>query len=87
MAQAVSHRRGGLVQSMWGLWWTEWHWDTLISEFLLLSGNITPPWRSILIYHHDEQQRRWGPQFRDIVSPHRHEQQQHGEMQSKVFSI
>jgi hypothetical protein len=35
---------------------------------------IIPPWFSILIYHlRDEQQARWWPQFRDVVSPHRHD--------------
>jgi hypothetical protein len=38
--------------------------------------SIIPPLLSILIYHlWDEQQARWWPQFRDVVSPHRHEQQ------------
>jgi hypothetical protein len=34
--------------------------------------NIIPPWLSILMYHlGDEQQARWWLQFRDVVSPHR----------------
>jgi hypothetical protein len=38
--------------------------------------NIIPPCLSILMYHLGyEQQARWWLQFRDIVSPHRHEQQ------------
>jgi hypothetical protein len=37
--------------------------------------SIMPPRLSILIYHlEDEQYARCWPQFRDIVSPHRHEQ-------------
>jgi hypothetical protein len=29
-------------QSMWGLWWTKWHWDTFFSEFFgfTLSGSF-----------------------------------------------
>jgi hypothetical protein len=39
--------------------------------------NIIPPWLSTLIWHlGDEQNACWWPQLRDIVSPHRHEQQQ-----------
>jgi hypothetical protein len=38
--------------------------------------NILPPWLSILIYHlGDKQQACWWPQFRDVVSLHRHERQ------------
>jgi hypothetical protein len=37
--------------------------------------SIIPPWLSIPIYHlRDEQQARWCPQSRDIVSPHQYEQ-------------
>jgi hypothetical protein len=33
--------------------------------------NIIPPWFFMRRYHlADEQQARWWPQFRDIVSPH-----------------
>jgi hypothetical protein len=38
--------------------------------------NVIPLWHSTLTYLGDEQQTRWWPQFRDIVSSHRHEQQQ-----------
>jgi hypothetical protein len=39
--------------------------------------SIIPPWPSKLIYHRErgEQQACWWPQFRDIGSPHRREQQ------------
>jgi hypothetical protein len=37
--------------------------------------NIIPPWLPIFIHNLGyEQQTRWWPQFRDIISPHRHEQ-------------
>jgi hypothetical protein len=37
---------------------------------------IIPPWLFILIHHTgDEQYARWWLQFKDVVSPHRHEQQ------------
>jgi hypothetical protein len=40
-------------------------------------ANIIPPWLSISIDHlEDEQRACWFPQFRDIVSPRRHQQQQ-----------
>jgi hypothetical protein len=40
--------------------------------------SIIPPWLYVLIYHLlDEQQARWWPQFRDILSPHRHKHE-HG---------
>jgi hypothetical protein len=39
--------------------------------------SITPPSPSVLVYHlGDEHHARWWPQFRDIASPHLHEQQQ-----------
>jgi hypothetical protein len=39
------------------------------------SVNIIPPWLYILIYNlGDEKQAHWWLQFKDIVSPHRHEQ-------------
>jgi hypothetical protein len=38
-------------------------------------ANIISARFSMLIYHlWDKQQAHWWPQFRDIVSPHRHEQ-------------
>jgi hypothetical protein len=40
--------------------------------------NVIPPFISILTYNlGDEQQAHWWPQFRDVVSPNRHEQEQH----------
>jgi hypothetical protein len=36
--------------------------------------NIIPPWLSIHIYHLEDEQGRWWPQFRDVVSLHRHDQ-------------
>jgi hypothetical protein len=61
---------------MWDLWWTKWHWDRFFSELFSFPINIIPPWLSLLIYHlGDEQQACWWPQFRDIISPHQHEQQ------------
>jgi hypothetical protein len=50
------------------LWWT----NQEISPV-----DIIPSWLSMLIYLlGDEQQTRWWSQFRDLVSPHRHEEQQ-----------
>jgi hypothetical protein len=41
------------------------------------TASVIPPWLFILTYHlGDEQLARCWPQFRDVVSPHRHEQQQ-----------
>jgi hypothetical protein len=38
--------------------------------------DIIPPWFSMLMYHlSDEQRERWWPQFRDVVSLHRHDHQ------------
>jgi hypothetical protein len=45
--------------------------------FLFFPVKIVPPGLSMLIYHLvDEHYDRWWLQFRDSVSPHRHEQQQ-----------
>jgi hypothetical protein len=42
------------------------------------SVDIIPPWFSVLIYHlGDEQWARWWPQFRDVVSPRRHDNHHH----------
>jgi hypothetical protein len=61
---------------MWDFWWTEWHWDRFFSEFFVFPVGIIPPSLSILIYNlRDKQQARRRPQFRDVVLPHRHEQQ------------
>jgi hypothetical protein len=46
-----------------------------LSVLRLSPVTIIPPWLSILICHlRDEQKTRWWPQFRDTVSPRRHEQ-------------
>jgi hypothetical protein len=38
--------------------------------------SIIPAWLSVLIYElEDGEQARWWPQFRDVVSPHGHEQE------------
>jgi hypothetical protein len=51
------------------LWWTN-------QEFS--SVDIIPLWFSMLIYHlGDEKQARWWPQFRDIISSHRHAHHHH----------
>jgi hypothetical protein len=43
--------------------------------------NIILPWLSILIHHlEDEQQVCLRPRFRDIISPHRHEQHEEEEI-------
>jgi hypothetical protein len=43
-------------------------------RLFFLVSNITQ-WFSILMHHPGDEQYAW-PQFRDVVSPHRHEQQQ-----------
>jgi hypothetical protein len=55
----------------WELWWTNQESSSV---------DIAPPLFSMLIYHlGDEQYARWWPQFRDVASPHRHENHQlHG---------
>jgi hypothetical protein len=41
---------GGPGQSMWDLWWTEWHWDMPFSRvFRCSTVSIIPPWHSIHI--------------------------------------
>jgi hypothetical protein len=43
---------------------------------IIFSVDIIPPWFSMLIHQLGvEKQARWWPQFRDVVSPHRHEKQ------------
>jgi hypothetical protein len=57
---------------MWDLWWTEWHWDRLFSEFCnVVPVSIIPLWL------HLKGDKEWWPQFRDIVSHHQHEHE-HG---------
>jgi hypothetical protein len=47
---------------------------------------VIPPWLCILMYHQgDEQYARWWKQFRDIVSPHRHEQKQLVMLENGIF--
>jgi hypothetical protein len=49
----------------------------VFSRGLRFPVSITPPSLSVLFYHMgDEHQARCWPQFRDMASPHRHEQQQ-----------
>jgi hypothetical protein len=63
--------------SMWDLWWTKWHWERFFFEFFGFPLSVSFHRGSMLTYHlGDEQQARWWSQFRDTVSPHRHEQQQ-----------
>jgi hypothetical protein len=61
-------------QSMWDLWWTKWHWDRFISEFLgsalSVSFHCCSPYSCHL---GDEQYFRLWLQFRDVASPHRRE--------------
>jgi hypothetical protein len=48
------HHRGlGLcpAQSMWYLWWTEWHWDRFCSEFFGFTLSVSFHCGSLLIYH------------------------------------
>jgi hypothetical protein len=55
-----------------------------------LPAHIIPQWLSIFMYHMgDEQWARWWPQFRDVVSPHRHKQQlsQNGIKVAYVFRV
>jgi hypothetical protein len=47
-----------------------------MGESGVFPADIFPPWLSILISPGDEQQSCWWPQFRDIISSHRHEEQQ-----------
>jgi hypothetical protein len=50
----VSHHGAsgsGLGQSMWDLWWTKWHWDTGVSEFLGLPPSLSFHPGSIVMYH------------------------------------
>jgi hypothetical protein len=42
-------------QSMWELWWTEWHRDRLLSESFGFSISISLTHFSIRIYLGDEQ--------------------------------
>jgi hypothetical protein len=49
------------------LWWTNQEFSP-VDKFI--------PWFSMLIYIYllvGEKQARWWPQFRDVVSPHRHD--------------
>jgi hypothetical protein len=54
---------------MWDLWWTKWHWDRFVSEFL----GFPRQYHSTVVVHtyvyhlEDEQQARWWLQFRDTV--------------------
>jgi hypothetical protein len=58
---------------------TRWlHWYDCQRDMLDESGvfpiDFIPPWFSVLIYHlEDKQYARWWPQFRDVVSPYRHD--------------
>jgi hypothetical protein len=64
---------------MGDLWWTKRHWGWFFSEFFSFPSNINPRWLSMFTYHlRDEQQACCWPQFRDIISPHQHEQQHLG---------
>jgi hypothetical protein len=47
--------------------------------------NIIPTWLSILLSLGYEQQARWWPQFRDVVSPYQHEHEQQGQYAATVF--
>jgi hypothetical protein len=66
-----------LVELSEKLWWTNQDYSAV----------GMPPWFSMLIYHlGDEQQARWWPQFRDVVSPHRHEHHYTNCRSCKIYS-
>ena len=53
MAQACSYHRGpGSIpgQSMWDLWWTEFHWDRFVSKYSGLPLSVSFHQSSILIH-------------------------------------
>jgi len=58
------------MEAMLGLWWTQWHWDRFLSYFLFSLFHHGFPYPCIIWGINS-----WWPQFRDIVSPHRHEEQ------------
>jgi hypothetical protein len=84
MAQAVSRRsliaearvRARAIHSMWDLWWRECYWRVFSSSCSAFPS-VSFHWRSMPISHlGGEQQACWWPQFADVVSPHRHKEQQ-----------
>jgi hypothetical protein len=45
LVASLSPRRPGFEpsQSMWDLWWTNWHWDKFFSSSVFLCQHIIPP--------------------------------------------
>jgi len=74
----ASHRWGlGSLpaQSMWDLWWKNWHWEWVFSRFFGITLSISFHRGSILTYYNLG---HWWPQFRDVFSPHRYEYEHSG---------
>jgi hypothetical protein len=68
MIQAVRHREGPgsiIGQSLWGLWWTKWHWDGLSPSssafpYQCLSTNVPYLFSSTCSYYQKDKRAKPG---------------------------
>jgi hypothetical protein len=61
------------------LWWLNQDFSTV---------DVIPPWFFMFMYHLGyEQQARWWPQFRDILSPHQHHHHQNLYIMNKILCL
>jgi hypothetical protein len=53
LVAGLTPRRPGFApgQSMWDLWWTEWHWDRFFSELFGFTLSVSFHRRSSNSYH------------------------------------
>jgi hypothetical protein len=94
MAQAVSHRpltaEAGFHARVLacGICCSQYGTESCISSRLsVLPVNIITPWLSVFIYHlEDKEYACWWPQFRDIISFHRHKQKMQTSLISEIDS-